>query len=172
MKIKEEYQIESGTRMRMYNIYTCDCCGIEYRKQKRLAEGATREHYCSSKCFYSKESETRVKLQCAHCNIDFFRSLSKTNTSKHGVYFCSREHKDIGQSYIEKIQPDHYGSGNGEYSYRDLALRTYGCKCSRCGYDANKSAIVVHHLDHNRENNTVENLEVLCANCHAIHHWG
>lgn len=172
MKIKEEYLIESGTRKRWYNIYTCDHCGIEYKKQKRLAEGATQEHYCSSKCFNSKESDSRVKLICAHCNIEFFRSISTLNRSKHGVYFCCREHKDIGQSYIKEIQPEHYGTGTGEHGYRLLALNKHGYKCMRCGYDKNNAAIVVHHKDHNRDNNLIENLEVLCANCHAIHHWG
>lgn len=172
MKIKEEYQIESGTRSRLYNIYSCDCCGVEYRKQKRLAEGATREHFCSSKCFYSKETATRVKFNCAHCGIEFFRPLSKINNSKHGVYFCCREHKDIGQSYIAEIQPDHYGTGNGLSSYRSTAISTYGCTCQRCGYNKHEAAIVVHHRDHDRSNNSISNLEVLCANCHAIHHWG
>jgi len=71
---------------------------------------------------------------------------------------------------MPEIQPNHYGTGNGESSYRRLALLEYGYKCQKCGYEANKAAIEVHHKDHNRENNTIENLEVLCANCHAIHH--
>lgn len=68
------------------------------------------------------------------------------------------------------------GTANGNYvsglsSYRHIALKVYGCKCNRCGYSENEAAIVVHHKDHNRDNNSIENLEVLCANCHAIHHW-
>lgn len=172
MKLREEYLIESGTRKRWYNIYTCDYCGFEYKKQKRLAEGATQEHYCSSKCYHSKESDTRAEFSCAHCGIKFFRPLSKIKNSRHGVYFCCREHKDIGQTYITEIQPDHYGTGTGESGYRLLALNTYGYTCQRCGYDKHKAAIVVHHKDHNRENNLIDNLEVLCANCHAVHHWG
>ena len=29
----------------------------------------------------------------------------------------------------------------------------------------------VHHIDRDRENNDLSNLEILCANCHAIEHW-
>ena len=28
----------------------------------------------------------------------------------------------------------------------------------------------VHHIDHNRNNNTLHNFALLCANCHASHH--
>ncbi len=40
------------------------------------------------------------------------------------------------------------------------------------GYRQNEHTciLVVHHKDKNRENNTIENLEVLCPNCHAIRH--
>ena len=42
--------------------------------------------------------------------------------------------------------------------------------CERCGFD-HYAAIIVHHKDRDRDNNTLENLEVLCANCHAIEHY-
>jgi predicted HNH restriction endonuclease len=40
-----------------------------------------------------------------------------------------------------------------------------------CGYD-NLHALVVHHIDEDRSNNTIDNLIVLCANCHAEVHEG
>lgn len=60
---------------------------------------------------------------------------------------------------------------NSDYSYRIKALKHYGCKCTKCGYSENKVALAVHHKDRNRFNNSLENLEVLCANCHAIEHY-
>lgn len=170
MKIKEEYEVETGTRKRWFNYYTCDSCGVEFRKQKRLAEGAPREHYCSLLC-YNKDriSPDRVSLTCAHCSTTFTRAKSKLQSSKSGLYFCTRACKDTAQSYMPEIQPDHYGSGVGEYRAR--ALKAYGYVCNRCGYSENNAALVVHHKDHNRSNDNINNLEVLCANCHAIHHW-
>ena len=35
--------------------------------------------------------------------------------------------------------------------------------CERCKIN---EAIVVHHKDHNSENNTLKNLEILCEECH------
>lgn len=60
---------------------------------------------------------------------------------------------------------------NASNSYRSKALKHYGCVCINCNYSENEVALVVHHKDRNRSNNTLENLEVLCANCHAIEHY-
>lgn len=173
MKIKEEYEIESGTRKRWYNYYSCDNCSTEYRKQKRLAEGAPQEHLCSRKCYYDyvNPNNVRTTLQCAHCKISFTRATSKTYGSKSGLYFCSREHKDLAQSYLEAIQPLHYGTGNGTYGYRDKALKLLKHECVCCGY-SNVNALEVHHKDRDRTNNEISNLEFLCSNCHTLEHKG
>ncbi|HET8686521.1 MAG TPA: HNH endonuclease [Methanosarcina sp.] len=45
--------------------------------------------------------------------------------------------------------------------------------CERCNVDlisANRWQWVIHHRDHNRGNNTVENFELLCKRCHQIEH--
>jgi hypothetical protein len=52
-------------------------------------------------------------------------------------------------------------------SYRKKALRKYGEKCNRCDCVDN---LHVHHKDRNRKNNDIENLEVLCADCHQEEH--
>ena len=45
--------------------------------------------------------------------------------------------------------------------------------CERCGQVIDASARgswAGHHKDHNRQNNTKDNLEVLCKRCHQIEH--
>lgn len=173
MKIKESYEIEYGTRKRWFNYYTCDCCEKEYRKQKRLAEGAKMEHFCSKECYWDfvNPNNARIEVTCAHCGINFMKLKSKLSGSKSGLYFCCREHKDLAQTYLKEIQPGHYGVGTGEYSYRDKALRQLENKCNECGYD-NVNALEVHHKDKDRSNNDISNLEILCANCHTLEHKG
>lgn len=42
--------------------------------------------------------------------------------------------------------------------------------CQRCGFHMHPEILEVHHMDRDRANNTQQNLEVLCPNCHAIEH--
>ena len=169
MEILREYTaLDTSNRNRVFAECKCAVCGGIFTKQKRLLN----EHgTCSAKCTSVAKGSTKVCV-CAHCGIEFFKATSKVEKSKSGRVFCCRACKDAAQSYMLEIQPDHYGSGEGKYDYREKALAAYTHRCYRCGYSENKAALVVHHKDHDRSNNAIENLEVLCANCHAIHHWG
>lgn len=42
--------------------------------------------------------------------------------------------------------------------------------CNRCGYDEHPRILGVHHIDRNKKNNDLSNLEVLCPNCHSLEH--
>ncbi len=41
--------------------------------------------------------------------------------------------------------------------------------CAVCNIE-DKRVLVVHHKDHSRKNNTLENLQWLCRNCHYLAH--
>jgi len=58
-------------------------------------------------------------------------------------------------------------------SQRLLKLRIIqqrGGACERCSY-AGLAILLVHHKDRNRMNNDLENLELICPNCHAQEHY-
>jgi len=40
-------------------------------------------------------------------------------------------------------------------------------KCARCGYNEFSCSLQVHHKDSDRDNNNLDNLVLLCANCHT-----
>lgn len=56
---------------------------------------------------------------------------------------------------------------NGIGNYRKKALSHYNHKCNRC---KTQSSLVVHHIDEDRTNNNISNLEILCKKCHQKHH--
>lgn len=168
MLIYTNSEPDSSGRSRIFAYLECDYCNNPIRRELRHRHKEVDA--CSPKCL-SILKGTRTIHSCAHCQKEFTRSLSKAeNSSKHGVLFCSRECKDIGQTYIIPIQPSHYGTATK--GYRQIALKHLPIKCNRCGYNDNVAGLVVHHIDHNRDNNSITNLEILCGTCHMIHHNG
>lgn len=48
--------------------------------------------------------------------------------------------------------------------------RRYCERCSKDLHKVNRWGWCVHHIDHDRTNNTFENLELLCKRCHQVEH--
>lgn len=133
---------------------------------------ANRAHYVCPYCQQDqrtkKYDKDRVELECAYCHAKFYRGKSKLINSQSGLYFCCREHKDLAQRInsgeeFSIIRPEHYGTGS---SYREVAFREYPHVCSVCGYNEDERILQVHHRDSNRSNNSLNNLTILCPNCH------
>jgi hypothetical protein len=53
-------------------------------------------------------------------------------------------------------------------NYRKLAMAHYPPICACCGFGV-PEVLEVAHLDGDRENNEIENLAILCPNCHKMH---
>ena len=53
-------------------------------------------------------------------------------------------------------------------NYRKIAFEHYDPLCAHCGFGV-PSVLEVAHLDGNRENNDLNNLAILCPNCHKMH---
>ncbi|OHA46444.1 MAG: hypothetical protein A2541_00550 [Candidatus Taylorbacteria bacterium RIFOXYD2_FULL_36_9] len=45
-----------------------------------------------------------------------------------------------------------------------------GGKCEQCGYGKSE-VLQVHHKDRNSRNNDLNNLEIICPNCHFEDHY-
>jgi hypothetical protein len=103
------------------------------------------------------------------CGQTFSRKPSNL-IAKSGLFFCSRKCKEAAQSIggIKAIQPGHYGTTNGIYGYRERALRHYGSRCQSCGYEKDVRMLDVDHIDSNRSNAALSNLQILCVWCHAL----
>lgn len=131
--------------------------------------------YCSLSCSSKRKRKEQIpNLVCSYCNESFYRPESKKNNSQSGLYFCCREHKDLAQRLengLLEIQPSHYGTGVGLHNYRQKAFDAKGEKCEKCGYCEHVEILEVHHIDRDRNNNDLSNLEVLCPNCHMWTHY-
>lgn len=148
---------------------SCEICSKEFITRVTRAE---TQKCCSSGCSSKLNSKlNRVQCKCAWCDTLFDRQKNKLHNSKSGLFFCNRKCKENAQKLggITEIMPDHYGAGL--YSNESLVkeLKQENKNCVDCG--ENKYYLLcIHHIDSNRKNNTRENLEVVCFNCHAKRH--
>lgn len=157
-------------------IKNCEKCETEF--EARPADvNRGRARFCSVSCASARKKQNltapRVTLKCAYCDCDFERLESNLSRSKHGIYFCCREHKDLGQRIggIADIMPSHYGTGASRY--RQIAFESLPAECNSCGYNTYNEVLVVHHKDRDRSNASLDNLEILCPTCHVEkHHLG
>ena len=58
-------------------------------------------------------------------------------------------------------------------SIRQFLYEKASYKCEECGFEgynkaANNTILQIHHIDGNSGNNSINNLKVLCPNCHAM----
>ena len=159
----------------MYVTRPCDYCQEDYQAEQRYlnrGQGLYCSRTCSSKGNHAKRKVIHEpNLTCAWCGVDFYRQKSNHVNSKSGLFFCCREHKDLAQRIggIKEIQPAHYGDELA--AYREKAFAAYPNKCKNCGYDKYLEVLEVNHIDCDRSNNDISNLEILCPTCHREYHF-
>ena len=155
------------------NIHNVDFSALAECFMRGPSDVRSQCPQCSQEFKDERYKDQRVELTCAYCGKNFTRTVSDLKKSKSGLYFCCREHKDMASrldsgNQFKVIRPDHFGTAtiNGTNSYRRLAFGHYPCKCAICGYEDEPKILEVHHIDENHNNNDIENLIILCPNCH------
>lgn len=132
------------------------CTGCE--ETKIVVLSAKHSTFTCDKC-----KTTYVEIECSHCG----KIVVKRKSSIKSKYvFCDRECKEKEQVLGGLLELENYKTNN---NYRKLAFEKYGHKCNLCDITEDY-LLVVHHIDSNRNNNNIENLEVLCHNHHAFRH--
>jgi hypothetical protein len=140
------------------NIECLVCKKYIYRRPSEITENKNRV-FCSAKCY---GVSCRKETFCVICGKSILAGLNKKTCSR----LCSNKNR-VGVQY-KSNQPR-----NKAVTLRRLKislLESRGQKCERCNY--NKSEILqVHHKNRDRRNNNLENLELICPNCHYEEHY-
>ena len=108
-------------------------------------------------------------LRCATCDKMVIKSPTALKRSKTGNVYCSRSCSNTKNNSLFKSGENHPNYTTGSSSYRNRKLKESEGHCERCGFSI-LCVLEVHHKDGNRRNNDIENLELLCRNCHGIEH--
>jgi len=140
----------------------CVICDGEFTTRASDLKRGKGRKYCSTDCRYSTK---RKKVNCGYCGEILIKKTS--STSKY--YFCDNDCKYNAACDIENpYQTGPREKKIGIHTYRKRAFRLLENKCIRCGYDEHKELLDVDHIDGDRRNNVLENLQILCVMCHAI----
>jgi len=109
----------------------------------------------------SKEAHERRKIK-------YHRYIEEFSIS----YPLEREPQEFSEQHkaTRRLQEDQLSSYL-THERKDF-LRNASKGCQICGWCEYPEALVIHHLDINRENNHYNNLMVLCRNCHYLVHKG
>ncbi len=139
------------------NPQICKECNILIEYNNRSNDFCS--HSCSAK-FYNKINIKDIKI--IHCKI------CQKQTSNHKI-FCSKECNT--KNRINKLQNNELKSG----AAKQVLIIKNGEKCMKCGWCqihpiTNKVPIELNHIDGDANNNSLENLELLCPNCHSLTH--
>jgi len=137
----------------------CNICGKAIYKRPIQLNFNKGRVFCSRTCY---GISCRNEKPCAVCGSLIMSGLNKKTCSR----ICSNIHR-AGIKYKIGRPKDKVESHRG-LKIRLLEERTKGC--GRCGY--NKIEILqIHHKDRDRNNNVLENLELICPNCHSEEHY-
>lgn len=132
----------------------CTVCGKPFLVNK-FREQTSK--YCGNKCKKIGQYINRHKeVTCINCNIKFATSPSRNPK------FCS---KTCRYEYEKHHNVLSFSNARGR-------LKQVGrfVKCEKCGYNEHLEILGIHHIDRNHNNNALDNLIVLCPNCHSLEH--
>lgn len=129
--------------------------------------------FCSRKCvavyFYKKRGNKPIKnkkiitvyCKCKNCGCRI-HNQRKVFCSDH----CKHDFKWV--AIRERIMN---GLVSKRPTLRSFLIRTYGYGCMECGLSEWRGKPIpldLHHIDGRYRNNSPDNLQILCRNCHGL----
>lgn len=152
---------------------------------------------CSKYKLKSKFNELKNKNKnCLNCNIEIKTTIKEDK--KFCSHSCSATFNNKKREIIKNIclnckdeinKKQKFCSVNCQHTFdmnkrvsenrassktvKRYLINLYGNKCMECGWDkvnptSGKVPIEIEHVDGNSENNNLENLKLLCPNCHSL----
>lgn len=103
-------------------------------------------------------------MKCVHCNTE-------TTNDKYCSNACQRA-AQTAQKKKDFLEGKYVGRHMGFRCWsKELLEELFGAKCNCCGlgpeYNGKPLTLQVNHKDGDAKNNAVENVELLCPNCHS-----
>lgn len=148
-------------------MFRCDECSKEFNNQRGL-NAHQISHKDGNRYAVSRKSKYPRTFSCLHCNT--IKEYSHSTTNK----FC--DNKCQQEFYYQKRIKDWLENNItwGEMQVAKWAKRyleeTFGRLCMKCNnteWQGFPIPLEANHKDGNSSNNKLNNLELICPNCHA-----
>ncbi len=144
--------------MRHPNASCIICNKLIYRKPSQIKRN-NNHVFCSATCY---GIGNRKEKPCVICGMMILAKFNKKT--------CSRACANVNRSGIKYTGARLKDKVKSQRSLKIRLLAERGKKCERCNYEKYE-ILQVHHKDRNRNHNNLENLELICPNCHYEEHF-
>jgi len=103
---------------------------------------------------------------------EFYKHPTTKDGLAHRCKVCVRvKASEYQKKWIQDAKNKNYVRTKSQLKKRPY-LKFREDKCRRCGFMPEKDCqLTVAHIDKNRNNNSKENLQTLCHNCHNLKSW-
>jgi 5-methylcytosine-specific restriction endonuclease McrA len=140
------------------NINCIVCKKAIYRRPVEISRNGKRV-FCGVACY---GISCRKETPCLICGELILASKNKKTCSR----VCANKHR-TGIKYKLNRPKDKVKSLQ---ALKKRLLKERCTKCERCDYSKHE-ILQIHHKNRDRNNNELENLELICPNCHAEEHY-
>jgi hypothetical protein len=172
------FNFKNGKQLKSYNYrhWGLKCGAIILPKGNCLEcnmelIGKYQTKFCSRRCsitYMYKEDISKSRKSQIYCN-----NCELSLQGKSGNKFCSRQ---CSVEYKRSISNKLIEEGSEMISsavIKRYLIRKFGEKCMECGWNnrnlySNTIPIELEHIDGNSSNNELNNVKLLCPNCHSL----
>jgi len=155
----------------MIEVQCLNCKKKIFRAPSQIPESGN--NFCSHSCSaQSNNRRRRIPIFCVFCGKELLASGKQKKYCNHKCQFLSQNHKRI-KSWKDGIISGLTKNGVVTPFVKNYLTSKRGDKCERCGWSeinpsTGKVPIEANHIDGNWQNNTEENIELICPNCHSL----
>lgn len=146
------------------------CKNIKCEKEHDGSYGSGR--YCSRQCANSRNwtEEDKLKKSIAGKNSEKVKEFSQRQRSQETIDKMAASKKVLSRKSEERLLQEDFNTLSFE-RLRKRVLIEQGRKCNHCNlteWQGLPIPLEIDHIDGYRENNSRNNIEAICPNCHAL----